>query len=64
MECNYCNKTKKDNVICCLWAYYYDHNNFSLVGFENWYKNNKVEINNIIINEEKIKYEQLKKIFL
>ena len=59
--CNYCNKNKSDDVICCLWSYYANNKNINLVGFEKWYKNNQIEINNII-NEEKIKYE-LKKSF-
>ena len=59
--CNYCNKNKHDDVLCCIWAYYANNKNANLVGFDSWYKNNKAEINNII-NEEKIKYE-LKKSF-
>lgn len=53
--CNYCNKNKSDDVICCLWSYYANNKNVNLVGFDSWYKNNKAEINNIIRETEKLK---------
>ena len=54
MNCKYCNKNQKDYIICCLWSYYANNNQYSEEGFVEWCNNNKEEISGITKRAEEL----------
>lgn len=54
MICKYCSKEKENFILCCLWSYYSGKNNGDITGYSNWYKQNKMEVQKIINQVNKI----------